>query len=202
MLDLYEVTGDPSLLRQARDLAALLAAQHFDADGGGFWDVRKSGSGPGRLQERQKSVQENAAVSMLFVRLSHLTREPRYEEILRCTLESFVALYPQMGYFASGYALAADALLHPSLAINIVGTLPAASDLHQAALSLRSPVRLVQVIDPETASGLLTDLDLPADPSPAAYVCAGTACAPPARDVDQMLEAIRQLRWSAAEPAG
>jgi uncharacterized protein YyaL (SSP411 family) len=194
MLDAYEVTGDPAYLDDAKTLANLLEGRYFDIEGGGFWDVSDDGSGLGRLQERQKSVQENAVVAEVFFRLGHLTRDDKYLAVLKATLESFVGLYPQMGYFASGYAACVDVSINRPLQINIVGEFSEVSTLHRAALSLSSPARIVQVLDPARDGERLAQLALPAEPSPAAYVCSGSACAAPASDVDQLLAAVRQMR--------
>ncbi|MEO6196665.1 MAG: DUF255 domain-containing protein [Dehalococcoidia bacterium] len=194
MLDAYEVCGDSAYLDDAVRLADLLEARYFDAEAGGFWDVTEGGDGLGRLQERQKSVQENAVVAEMFFRLGHLTREDKFLAVLKKTLQAFVGLYPEMGYFASGYATCVDLLLNPPLQINIVGGFSNVSTLHRAALSLGSPARIVQVLDPARDSERLAQLVLPAEPSPAAYVCSGSACSAPASDVDQLLAAVRQMR--------
>jgi uncharacterized protein YyaL (SSP411 family) len=75
-----------------------------------------------------------------------------------------------------------------------VGSVAEAERLHQAALSLNQPSRLVQVLDPVRDAARLEGLSLPPDPSPAAYVCSDNACSAPAADVDQLLAAIRQMR--------
>jgi len=193
MLDAYEVTGDSSHLDGARAMAALLLDQFEDKESGGFWDVAEN-QGLGRLQERQKSVQENAVVAQVLFRLSHLTREPAYGAALKRALESFVLLYRQMGYFAAGYAAAVDSYLHPPLEINIVGAASAVERLHQAALSLNQASRLVQVLDPARDAERLAALSLPVEPAPAAYVCSNNACSAPASDVDQLLAAVREMR--------
>jgi uncharacterized protein YyaL (SSP411 family) len=193
LLDAYEVTGDPQYFENAVELARLLETHFVDRETGGFWDVWDETEEVGRLKDRQKSVQENAVCAELFLRLGHMTRETRYLDVARATIEAFVGVYPQMGYFAAGYAKQADIFLNPPVEVNIVGSLDAAGPLHRAALSLESPARTVQVLNPERDADRLASLFLPTEPSPAAYVCFGTMCSAPVTDPDQLTGTVRQL---------
>jgi len=193
MLDAYEVTGDPQYFEIAVGLTRLLETRFVDSETGGFWDVWDKTEEVGRLKDRQKSVQENAVCAELFLRLGHMTRQKRYLDIARATIEALVSVYPQMGYFAAGYAKQADIFLNRPVEVNIIGSLDAAGPLHRAALSLQSPARTVQVLDPERDADRLAALFLPTEPSPAAYVCFGTMCSAPVTDPDQLTGTVRQM---------
>jgi uncharacterized protein YyaL (SSP411 family) len=200
MLSAYEVTGDSRCPDAALELASLLEARFLDHDTGGFWDVWDETEDVGRLRDRQKSVQENAVCADVFLRLGHLLRDERLLTIAHRTLEAFVGVYPQMGYFAAGYAKQSDIALNPPVEVNIVGSRSAAADLHGAALALPVAARTVQLLDPETSGERLARLFLPPEPAPAAYVCAGTMCSAPVTDPDQLMQTVQQMQSMAATP--
>jgi uncharacterized protein YyaL (SSP411 family) len=198
LLDAYEVTAEPEWLERAEQVAGVLTEHFVDTETGGVWDTWASG-GPGRLGERQKSIPENAVCAEVFRRLGAMTREERHTETARRTLEAFAGLYSRMGHFAAGYAMQADMVLNPPAEINIIGKLPEAGALHRAALDLAAPGRTVQVMDPERDSARLAALGLPAEPSPAAYVCAGKACSAPVQDPKQLQAEVGKLKEAAGD---
>ncbi len=196
LLDAYETTGDSLYLERAQELAALLSERFADKDGGGFFDTWDQTEELGRLSERQKSVQENVVCAEVLTRLHHLTRDEPYKEVARVTLEAFAEAYPQLGYFAAGYARQVDTLLNPPAEVNIVGDLAddAARALHRAGLSLDVPSRVVQVLDPQRDIARLEALFLPPQPAPAAYICAGTTCSAPVTRPEELIETVRQMQ--------
>jgi uncharacterized protein YyaL (SSP411 family) len=194
LLDAAEVTGDSQYLDRAITLADLMAARFQDEENGGFWDTWEAGEDLGRLKDRQKSVQENAVAAEVFVRLGHLTRDQRYGDIGRRALEAFVGVYSQMGYFASGYAKWVDIDLHPPVEVNIVGDHNAVDEIQRAALWLDVPYRVVQVLDPSRDGERLAALTLPPEPSPAAYICVGTACSAPVSSPEQVMQTVREMQ--------
>ncbi len=200
LLDAHEVTGDSKHFHRALELAALMSERFLDRDAGGFYDVWDGTEAVGRLGERQKSVQDNTVCAEVFLRLHHLTREAAYRETALRTLEAFVSAYPQMGYFASGYARQVDTLLNPPVEINVVGDVAAAASLHRAALALDAPSRVVQVLEPAVDGARLEALLLPPGPAPAAYVCFGTACSAPVIDPEALTEVAKRMRDAVAAP--
>ena len=194
LLDAAEVTGDSQYVDRASELAELLSGRFHDDANGGFWDVWDEAPDVGRLRERQKSIQDNAICAEVFLRLHHLTREPRYLDIARAAIESFAGTAERMGYFAAGYARMADLLLNPPAEVNIVGSPETAGSLHRAALLLDAPHRIVQLLDPVRDAARLAALSLPIEPAPAAYLCVGTSCSAPVMSVPGLLEAARQMQ--------
>jgi uncharacterized protein YyaL (SSP411 family) len=104
----------------------------------------------------------------------------------------------QMGYFAAGYAKQADLALHPPAEINIVGFPATTEEMRWAALSIDVPFRIVQVLDPERDAARLAGFSFPSEPSPAAYVCVGTACSAPVTDPDSLIETVRRMSSAGA----
>ena len=194
LLDAAEATGDSQHIDRAIELAALMEARFRDAEHGGFWDVWDEAPDVGRLRERQKSVQDNAVCAEVFLRLGHLTREQRYLDIARATVEAFAGTAEQMGYFASGYAKMTDLVLNPPAEVNIVAPADAADEFLKAALTIDTPFRVVQVLDPRRDAVRLAALSLPAEPSPAAYVCVGTTCSAPVTSPGELVATVRHMR--------
>jgi uncharacterized protein YyaL (SSP411 family) len=201
LLDAHEVTGDGLHLDRALELSRLLVHRFLDHKDGrpaGFFDTWDEPTDTGRLRDRQKPLAENAVCAEVFMRLGHLLRDDEDLAIARGTLESFTSHYQHMGYFAAAYAKQVDLALNPPAEINVVGDSVSAAALHAAALRLDVPARVVQVLDPERDSERLAALYLPADPVPAAYVCAGTMCSAPVTDPDRLMAAIADMRVAAA----
>jgi uncharacterized protein YyaL (SSP411 family) len=198
LLDAAEVTGDSVHLDRALELAGFILARfaHRDTDGkvAGFYDVWDETPDVGRLRDRQKSLQDNAVCAEVLVRLNHLTREGRYADAARGTLEAFAGAYAPMGHFAAGYAKAADMLLNPPAAVNIVGSADGAEALHRVALALVAPSRIVQVLDAARDEKRLAALYLPPEPAPAAYVCVGTVCSAPVTSADALEATVGEMR--------
>jgi len=173
-------------------------ARFRDADIGGFWDVWDEAPDVGRLRERQKSVQDNAVCAEVFLRLHHLTRDQRYFDIARATVEAFAGTVEQTGYFASGYAKMVDLVLNPPAEVNIVATADAADEFLKAAVTIDTPFRVVQVLHPSRDAERLAALSLPAEPAPAAYVCVGTMCSAPVTSPGELVATVRQMREASA----
>ncbi len=196
LLDAYEVSGDSIHLERALELARFMAERFADLNGG-LYDVWDESEGLGRLKERQKSIQENSVCTEVFLRLYHLTDNEEYARIAQDTLEAFVSTYPHMGYFAAGYGKVVDLFLNPPAVINIVGDPRSAADLHETALAIDMPSRVVQVLDPARDTARLEALSLPPEPSPAAYVCYGTMCSAPVSRPEMLIESLREMQKTA-----
>jgi uncharacterized protein YyaL (SSP411 family) len=200
LLDAAEATGDSAYIDRATQLAELMTARFHDTEHGGFWDVWDEAPDVGRLRERQKSVQDNAVCAEVFLRLHHLTRDQRYLDIARSSVEAFAGTAEQMGYFASGYAKMVDLALNPPAEVNIVAPAGAADEFLKAALTIEVPFRVVQVLDPSRDSARLESLSLPAEPSPTAYVCVGTSCSPPVTSPGELVETVRRMQQMSTGP--
>ena len=201
LLDAFETAGDPVYLDRALELAALLEERFADRERGGFFDVWEGHESLGRLDVRQKPLNENAACAQLFLRLERYTREGRYAELAGRALGQFVGQQEGMGHFAAAYARAADSYLHPQADVKLVGPIEALTDLHRAALRLRAPDRTVQLLDPARDGERLAALSLPSEPAPAAYVCYGTTCSAPVRTAEELAATVEQMRGQAEAAA-
>jgi hypothetical protein len=197
LMDAYGAAGDPRYLERALELAGLLEERFADAEGGAFFDVWEGHESLGRLGLRQKPLAENAACAQLLLRLEQCTHERRYGELAGQTLDYFVGQQESMGHFAAAYARVADAYLHPQADVKLVGPADALADLHGVALRLPVADRTVQLLDPARDGERLAALALPSEPTPAAYVCYGTACSAPVRTTEELEATVEQMRRQA-----
>ncbi len=194
-LDAYEVTGDAAHLKRARQLASFIR-ERFADPAGGFFDTWDQNESLGRLRERQKALAENTAAAVLFIRLHRLTGDEAALQAAKATLEAFAGVYAPLGYFAAAYGQAVHLFLAPYAQINIVGDVAEDGTLAllRAALRLELPARSVQVLHPRRDEARLKASLLPAQPSPAAYVCYGTACSPPVSEPHALTEAVESMQ--------
>ncbi|MEM6671380.1 MAG: DUF255 domain-containing protein [Planctomycetota bacterium] len=107
----------------------------------------------------------NAVAAEAFLRLGHLTREPRWLERGTAALASFADAFRQHGFATAGYGRALDLIVHEPVHVVVVGR---SSDDRTRALALAAlrpyvASRIVQTVDPETDAELLERLGLAID---------------------------------------
>jgi uncharacterized protein YyaL (SSP411 family) len=192
LLDAYEVAGRPRDLERARSLASFMA-ERLAAPNGAFYDTPSGHETLGRLAQSQTPVKENAIAAMVFARLGRLTHDDAYAETARRLLAPFVHVAESQGYFASDYAKAVDLVLNPGADIKIVAGGDEGRALHAASLALAVPDRVVRMIDAGDGEALAAEA-LPAQPSPAAYVCYGTLCSAPVTSAGDLFEMVDRTR--------
>ncbi len=193
LLDAFAVSGERGHLATACHLLDLCIDQYWDAaGGGGFNDIARGHEDAGVaafFAQPYKPIDDvplpapNAVAALALVRAAALTRNARYTDFARRTLEAFAGQAPQDGLFAATYALAVDALLHPPATAVIIGRAddPQTRRLHAIALSIYRPGLRVAWYPPDAP-----DLPYPADThgKAIAYVCAGAQCAKPTANPD------------------
>jgi len=193
LIDLYEATFDIAWLKEAHDLNERMIDQFWDEKNGG---VYFSGKGNEPLIARSKSPYDNAVPSsnsvtlFNFVRLGHLAGEgslrQKAEQILRL-FYNFLKEHPSgFSHMLSGFSF----FTSPE-EIGIVGskndprTQAMVREINHAFL----PNRILSFKDPEQPSlgNWIPFLkDKGAKEGPAAFVCKGSTCLPPARDEDEL----------------
>ena len=189
----YQGSGD--YLGRAEALVEIMRARLQDPDVGGFYDIPYEPDALGRLQNRQKHLDENAVAADLALRLHRLTGKDGYYEVAAGTLEAMVPYYKAYRHHAADYALAAYRFTYPPLHLIIVGdpSAQASQRLRMVALSIYDPNRLVESVDPRAAPSRLAQLGLPAEPAPALYVRRGRETSPPVTEPGRVREAVQAI---------
>ncbi|MBV8584514.1 MAG: thioredoxin domain-containing protein [Candidatus Eremiobacteraeota bacterium] len=174
LLDAHEVAGEARFLDRAR-LLADRTIERFSAEDGGFFDRVPGDDAHGNLEIADRPIGDNGTFAECLLRLAALAGEQRYRDAAERTLALFARTYAAAGPFAAPYARALRRYLAPELTVRIVGQPAATGGFREAAFRLPNPLVTIR-------TGDSTALGLPADPAPAAYVCAGATCAAPAAE--------------------
>jgi uncharacterized protein len=178
MLDAHEITGERRFLERAREHVTR-SAERLGAPGGGFYDRASEENALGRLSLADRPLGENALMADNLLRLAMLWDDDSYRVAAEAIFVLFVRSYAGAGSFAAAYARALRRYLSPEVVVRIEGSVPATSDLREAARRLPSP--FVAVLRQEAGNG------------PAAFLCRGSVCAPPVADASRLREAYDSL---------
>jgi uncharacterized protein YyaL (SSP411 family) len=175
LADAHEISGEPRFLQRAQLLADRVA-ERFSAPDGGFYDRIAIEAPLGRLEIPDRPIGDNGLMAETLLRLADLTGDERYRIAAERVLSLFARTYASAGAFAAPYARALARYLTPAVSVRVVGRPEPTQEFRETARRLPSPFVTIRTVD----AGSAAELGLPAVPEPAAYVCAGTVCGPPA----------------------
>lgn len=190
LLQAFAVTGRSRYLVLAREVGDLILRDYWSESG--FLDVPREASGPG-LDTPYKPIQDsptpasNALAALVLLRLSRILDIQNYRDVAERLLQTTAPSLAPHGVFASTLLIAVDDLLHDAAHVTIVGPPadPRTDALHTAALRAFRPDKIVSLHadgDRSIPFPKAVQAMLASSTGPAAYVCAGTACAPPTSD--------------------
>ncbi len=204
-LDAWEATGELRYFEAAEQLAERLLARFYDEAGGGFFDTetQEGTSLIGALSARRKPVQDsptpagNSVAATLLLRLHALTGNDLYQRRAEETLQTFAGIVEHFGLYAGTFGQALRRLLSAPTQVCILGDDVQAEDLAMAATArfslTKSVIRLrrdqISALPPALAE-TLPQLPRSGDGS-LALVCKGSACLPPVRDPQQLIDVLR-----------
>jgi uncharacterized protein YyaL (SSP411 family) len=195
-LALFEASGEPRDLDAARSLAAE-ALDLFGDDGGGVYLTAKDAPDvPGARPRQAHDGATPSGVGLLaevFVRLWHLTDEPRWREAAENLIRA-VSGAPE-GLGGSPLTLMSADMLERGGSVVIDGPLddPRAQALAQVALSAPDPSLTVLRLDRSLWPNGPPRADLPRAAGPIAMLCQGQTCSLPV-DAPEALEALLAVR--------
>ncbi len=174
LLDAHEVSGETRFLERARALVPRIV-ERFEAPDGGFYD-RVDTDAIGRLEIPDRPIVDNGILAEALLRLAALDADEGPRRTAERALLLFARTYASASSFAAAYARALRRYLSPETAVRIVGTPRQTADFREAAARLPEASLAIRTVGREAAGRL----GLPPEPAPAAYVCRGTVCGPPA----------------------
>ena len=181
LLDAHEVTGEARFLERAVALVDPLES-YFAAADGGFHDHAGIEEPLGRLALPDRPIVDNAILAESYLRLAALCAQERYRATAERTLLRYARTFTNAGPFAAAYARAVRRFLSPEICVRVVGTTEEGADFREAARRLPSPFVDVRSVESDRAA----TLDLPAQPTPAAYLCTLRTCGPPVRSATDL----------------
>ncbi|HEX6309502.1 MAG TPA: thioredoxin domain-containing protein [Longimicrobiales bacterium] len=191
LLSLYEATFDPRWVREARSLADRMLLLFLDEDEQLFYDAENDAT----LIVRPRSVEDNAtpsgtsAATLMLLRLSVFTGEPRYTRIAARILENMAGLLHRAPLAFSHLLAALDFHTADPQEIAIVGDpdAPDTNALLDTARERYRPNAIVALLDPDRPGDAADAVPLLADrpridDRATAYVCRHFTCRQPVTD--------------------
>jgi uncharacterized protein YyaL (SSP411 family) len=188
---LYEATGKPAYLAQARGWVELVGRYYADSAGGYF----VAASDTEGLLTRPKMVQDSATPSGngtmvdVLARLFYLTGEDSYRARAEATVKAFAGDVPK-NFFPFGSLLNGNEMLQRAVQVVIRGRRGAAGTdaLLRAVHAVSLPTRVLAVVEP----GAALPANHPAvgkdqvDGRATVYVCRGPVCSVPITEAEAL----------------
>ncbi|MEW6355647.1 MAG: DUF255 domain-containing protein [Planctomycetota bacterium] len=173
LLDAYTLTGEPTYLKQCRDLVAILLNEFHDRKGGGFYDRIGDPDPIGLLAVPDKPIDANTVAARCLIRLHHITGEKQYLTDATRTLGAFTRAIEGEEVAAAGYALAVQEMLEPPLRLIVVGPArsSAAAALLREAVRFYEPRKVIIPLDPSADPARAIAFGLPLDARQGVYPC-------------------------------
>jgi len=194
----FQRTGERRFLERALRLRTYMESALADPEGGGFFDRPEDPRAIGALRIRQKPLEENAAAAEFYLTLYDLTGDRRARETAERTLLAFEGEYAKYDFAAAPYGLAVYRAITEPVRIHVIGPQedPETQRLLMAAWRGDPFHRVVVPMDPREDAFAIRAQGFPLDGWPAAYVCIGTRCLPPARTPEELAERVRTMSES------
>jgi uncharacterized protein YyaL (SSP411 family) len=192
-LDAFETTGDDRWLERAIRLATHVLAQYGAADGG-LKDALRGPEDGAVLTEEMVPVQDaptpspNGVAAIVLARLWALTESDEWRSARDALLEPMAGALPGLAVFGATLARAVDWAVGDATSIVLVGDADAIRPLRWTARRHRGPRTVIRCIPADAeADGVPAPVRaMMAGTTPAAYVCSGQRCAPPATDAAEL----------------
>ena len=212
----YQSTGRPEYLSRAVEVAE--TTEHiFGAPEGGCYDTPPPQSFEARFLRREQPVLDNGCWAEALLVLSHLTGETAHADRAAAALRIFEPVVPGKSFLGdhasrrmeedeealflpagAAWGRARSLLTHGPVSLVLVGD---ASDLsyrplHQAALRIHAPHKVVQPLDIERDAERIRELGFPPRREAALYACMGERCLAPITTAQGVREMARSRPWA------
>ena len=207
-IDAFEATADPAWLDRAAQLMEAVW-EGYRADGGGLRDTRRGRGGEAFLTQEVVPIQDtptpspNGTAAIVLGRLAEHTADARWRTRRDELLTAVAGAAADLSIFGATLLRAVDWAVLPATHIVIVGEDDPRTDaLHRVALATYRPRKVVRRLGPnDSPESLPAPLAAMLDgTSPRAYVCAGTQCASPVAEPEQLAITLASFARSGAEP--
>ncbi len=190
VLDLYEATLDPKHLEFAIALADSMLAKFQDPKDGGFYE---SPAGAQDLILRVKEDYDgaepsgNSIATIALLKLAAITERKEFKTAAEKTIQHFASRLHELPQAVPHLLLALDFSLEEPKRAVIIGD-DNKSLLH-AIHSVYQPNKVVLSNQGPVEEFAKT---LPTKDAPMVYLCTGTACQPPTKDLEKLKAMVRQ----------
>ena len=219
LLACYESTGQWEYIERAVEVAETVE-RLFGAPGGGCFDTAPPDSFEASILVREQPVLENAHWAEALLTLSYLTGDPAYSERAGAALKIFEGVVPGRSYLGNhssrrmeedeealflpagaAWGRASDMLENGPVSLVLVGDSSTAAyrRLHQAALRMHAPHKIVQPLNSRRDADRIRGLGFPTDRPPSLYVCFEDRCLAPITTARGIREVARARPWSGGQ---
>jgi uncharacterized protein len=196
VIELYEATLAPAHLDFAVALADAMLARFYDSEAGGFWQSAPDATDLIlRVKEDYDGAEPsgNSVATLALLKLAAITDRANYRKAADRTLRLFAERLQRLPQAVPYMLLAFDFSREEPKRVVITGD-PAAADtraLLHAAHAVYQPRKVVLgtvgVVEPFAKT-------LPAKDGATVYLCTGTACQPPTKDVEEVRKLLKTYR--------
>ena len=211
----YQSTGRAEHLSRAANVADT-TQRIFGASGGGCNDTPPPQSFEAGFLRREQSVLDNGCWAEALLALARLTGEEGYAQRATATLKIFEPVVPGKSYLGdhasrrmeedeealflpagAAWGRARSLLTHGPVSLALVGDAsdPSYRPLHQAALRIHAPHKVVLPLDTERDAERIRELGFPARRDAALYACMGEQCLAPITTARGVRELARSRPW-------
>ena len=213
----YQSTGRPECLARAVAVSGTVQ-QQFEAAGGGCYDTTAPLSFEAALLPREQPALDNGSWAESLLILAALTGDDAYTQSAAAALNVFDSVVPGKSYLGlhasrrmeedeealflpagSAWGRAKDMLTNGPVSLVLVGNSSnqAYRRLHQAALRVYAPHRVLRPLDSARDSDQIVKLGFPTDREPALYVCMGDRCLAPITSPAGVRAMAKSRPWAA-----
>ncbi len=212
----YQSTGRPEHLSRAVEVAAT-TQMLFGAADGGCYDTTQPSSFEAGFLRREQPVLDNSCWAEALLVLSHLTGDETYAERAAAALRIFEQVVPGKSYLGdhasrrmeedeealflpagAAWGRARSILTHGPVSLVLVGDAsdPSYRPLHQAALRVHAPHKIVQPLDIERDAQRVGELGFHLRREAALYACMGERCLAPISTAQGVREMAKSRPWA------
>ena len=215
-LTLFQSSGRPEYLARAVEVAETVQ-RLFGAPNGGCYDTAAPRAFEASLLPREQPVLDNGHWAEALLTLSELTGNEEYARQAADALNIFDSAIPGQSYLGhhssrrmeedeealflpagSAWGKAKDMLAHGPVSLVLVGNSARAPyrDLHQAALRVYAPHRVILPLDSERDAERIRGLGMQPRNDAALYACMGGRCLAPITTLAGVRALPRSRPWS------
>ena len=215
-LTAYQSYGRQVFLQRAVEVAAT-AEQLFGAEDGCCYDTTPPHSFEAALLPPERSVIDNGRWAEALMWLSHLTDDHGYSERAAVALSVFETVVPGKSYLGgrasrrmeedeealflpagAAWGRAKDLLTQGPVSLVLVGdsSRPSYRRLHQSALRIYAPHKVVRPLDMERDAQQIRQMGFPLRAEAALYACMGDRCLAPVSTPAEVRELARSRPWT------
>lgn len=211
----YQSTGRQEHLDRAVEVARA-TERIFGARDGGYYDTSVPQSFEASFLRREQPVLDNGCLAEVLLILSRVTGDTGYADRAKSALARFEQVVPGRSYLGdhasrrmeedeealflpagAAWGRAQSLLEHEPVSLVLVGDAsdPSYRPLHQAALRIHAPHKVVQPLDVERDADRIRDLGFPLRRDAALYACMGEMCLAPIDTPQGVREMARARPW-------